>query len=404
MGGPTPPLDPVARRALDAGLATPDEIAATGTAPPMLEELLVREGILTKGQLAGAPRPASSAQTTGIPPQGEPFGRYVKVSRLGGGGMGEVWKAWDSALGRWVALKFLLQNKPEETARFLREAQLAARLSHPNIAAIYEVGELAGRRYIAMDFSLARAIEGVSVTVSGTIVGTPNFMAPEQARCESVDARADVYSLGAALYEILTGTIPFAADNVYQVIVRLQEREAVPPRRIDPSIDADLETIVLKCMEKDRARRYPTAAELAEDLDRWLEGAAIRARRSTLVYRLRKGFARRRTALATAAGVALVAASPRQRARGRTSTGAASGAVPSSSNSPACPSTPRPGRLRSLAPRGSRLRRGPSRGGPPLPPPRGRPSRAGGLRPRRCRRSGPRDGAPRARPAPHGAL
>ncbi|HZN62223.1 MAG TPA: bifunctional serine/threonine-protein kinase/formylglycine-generating enzyme family protein [Planctomycetota bacterium] len=269
------------------------------------------------------------------------FGPYLLDLPLGKGGMGEVWKAKDSRLDRWVALKFLRQEDPGEFARFQREAQTAAGLSHPGIAAIYEVGEIDGRHYIAMqhvsgrtietfprsdwrllvtllrdaaravehahrkgiihrdlkpenlivekaddgwravvlDFGLARPIQGgEKLSLSGSIVGTPAYMSPEQARGAKLDERSDVYSLGASLYEVLTNRIPFEASSVFDTLKRVAEEDPVRPRLVNPRIHRDLETIVLKCMEKVPGRRYGSARELADDLTRFLAGELILAR------------------------------------------------------------------------------------------------------------------------------
>jgi len=305
------------------------------------------------------------------------LGRYVLVQRIGSGGFGEVWKAWDTQLARWTAVKLLKGRDDEEIARFTREAQTAGRLSHPHIAAVYEVGQEGGRHFIAMqlidgqtlktyprtdraalvrlvrdaaravahahglgivhrdlkpenimvergtversngltaervfvmDFGLARAVHGGSkLSVSGTVVGTPAYMSPQQARGERVDARTDVYSLGATLYEILADRPPFHGRDIVDILVAVCQDEPRPPRRIDPSINADLETIVLKCLEKDADRRYPSAAALADDLDRFLAGEPISARPASFVYRLRKRIAKRKglVALAFVAVIAL---------------------------------------------------------------------------------------------------
>ncbi len=311
------------------------------------------------------PASADSASNT--------FGKFVRTEKLGAGGMGEVWKAWDRDLARWVALKFLKGGDDVEILRFTREAQTAARLAHPNIAAIYEVGEANARRYIAMqyvegrtlkahrserreqvrivrdaaravqyahdhgivhrdikpenlmvtpaghvfvmDFGLARTVEGER-SVSGAIVGTPAYMPPEQARGEKVDARADVYSLGATLYEEVAGRAPFAGGNAYEVLRKLQDYDPATLSGVEP----DLETIVLKCLEKDRGRRYASAGDLADDLDRWLAGEPVAARRASIGYRLRKRLAKRKALVAVAAagvlGVAvLVGLLGRERSR-----------------------------------------------------------------------------------------
>ncbi len=269
--------------------------------------------------------------------------------------MGEVWKARDESLGRDVAVKLLLQSTPEDVARFHREAQLASRLSHPGIAAIYEFGSdgetpyltmqfvdglpldraglsasgavaavrdacravafahskgivhrdlkpsnimiegrphqpgssaVDGRVYV-MDFGLARNLKGDSrLTATGLIVGTPAFMPPEQARGESVDARADVYSLGATLYRLLAGRDPFAGADLFALLTSVVSDEAPPLRRINPGIDRELEAVVLKSLEKDPARRYASAALLADDLDRFLRGEPVLARPPSAARRL----------------------------------------------------------------------------------------------------------------------
>jgi tetratricopeptide (TPR) repeat protein len=313
-----------------------------------------------------------------LPPSAR-FGKFVRVSKLGAGGMGEVWKAWDADLSRWVALKFMRIPDPDELARFRREAQMAGRLAHPNIAAVYEFGETAGTPWIAMeyipgqtlktfprndrkllvrlvrdaaravqhaneegivhrdlkpenlmvverkktstgrftagghrlyvmDFGLARPTEGASdLSASGLVVGTPHYMAPEQARGERAGAPADVWSLGATLYELLTDRKPFSGSNVLEVLKSAQESEPKAPRRVDPTIDADLETITLKCLEKEAGRRYPSAQGLADDLGRWLEGDPILARRHSVLYRLKKRVLKNR-ALSGAVGAAVLIA------------------------------------------------------------------------------------------------
>jgi tetratricopeptide (TPR) repeat protein/predicted Ser/Thr protein kinase len=151
-----------------------------------------------------------------------------------------------------------------------------------------------GRVYLT-DFGLAKALDSneAKLTRTGVIMGTPGYMSPEQARGQPglLDVRTDVYSLGGTLYTLLTGKEPFeprADEDMMAILTRVVEEELPPPRRIDPSIPADLDTIVLKAMAKDPSRRYPTAKEMAEDLQRWLDGEPIRARRAGIAYRLRK--------------------------------------------------------------------------------------------------------------------
>jgi len=313
------------------------------------------------GAIPSAP-PAAPPEVAIAAPSSH-FGRYVRTSLLGEGGMGQVWKAWDKPLGRWVALKFVKTKDDAEIARFAREAQIAGQLSHPNIAAIYEFGESDGRPFIAMqyvgghtldkvrsdrrslatlvrdaaravhhahqrgivhrdlkptnlmvsgrhiyvmDFGLARSVEtDVRATASGSIVGTPAYMSPEQARCERVDGRADVWALGATLYDRLAGRPPFAGPTLLDILRRLADEEPVRPRSIDPTIDADLETIALKCLEKDATRRYESAAALADDLDRFLAGEPVAARPISGVARIWRR-AKRNRALSIATLAALL--------------------------------------------------------------------------------------------------
>ena len=304
------------------------------------------------------------------------FGKFVRVRKLGQGGMGEVWQAWDIPLGRWVALKFLTGGDETEIARFTQEAHVAGKLAHPNITAVYEVGEAQGRHYIAMqfidgttasklprgdrrllarlirdaaraleeahragvvhrdlkpenllvrgrrgsgsavassgsgidephvfvtDFGLARRTEGVSgLSMSGAIIGTPSYMAPEQSRGEKVGPAADVYGLGATLYDLLTGEPPFSGASIFELIKALQEQDAPSMRAKVPGIEHDLDTIVLKCLEKDPARRYASAADLADDIDRFLQGEPIAARPVSLVYRVRRNLWKRRAVVTVA--------------------------------------------------------------------------------------------------------
>ncbi len=289
-----------------------------------------------------------------VPPERR-FGKFACTGKLGAGAMGEVWKAVDTELRRLVAIKLLKGGDDEEIARFKREAQVAGKLSHPNIAAIYEVGFDNSRHFIAMqfidgqtlktfprddrrllvrlvrdvalalayahehgvvhrdlkpenimavgrgamshiyvtDFGLARAAEGRSeLSASGLVVGTPAYMAPEQARGERVGPSADVYALGATLYELLADSPPFQGESIVAVLAKVQSEEAKPLTRI--GVDRDLATIVEKCLEKEPRRRYPTAADLAHDLTRWLDGEPISARPASMWYRVRKQVAKRR--------------------------------------------------------------------------------------------------------------
>ncbi len=341
--------------------------------PEKKPQLAIKTVMVTPAGATGVvPTPAS------LPPDVEKalqdpakrFGKYVLVRLLGKGGMGEVFLAWDSSLARHVALKFLSGQAVLEKARFLREAQLAARLKHPHIVSVYEAGEIEGRAYIAleyvqgrtldacdlplekslsvmadaaeavhhaheqgvihrdlkpqnlmldakgrvyvMDFGLALQVEAPSgMSLSGAILGTPAFMSPEQARGEreKVDRRSDVYSLGTTLYALLTGRPPASGKAVLDVIQKVAEGRIEAPRKKKPSIPAEVETLVLKAMELEPPRRYATALEMAQDLRRYLQGEAIEARPASTVYRARKKLLKHRwVALASAAAILLATA------------------------------------------------------------------------------------------------
>ncbi len=295
------------------------------------------------------------------------LGKYVVVQEIGRGGMGAVYKAWDTQLRRWTALKILLTTgAQEDVLRFRREAQTAASLKHPNIVGIYEVTDsddkhliameyiegrsLAGEKLPAlkaadliarisraldyahsrgvihrdikphnimvdgqgtpylMDFGLAKSLEGPShLTVTGTVVGTPGYMSPEQAagRTSQVDRQSDVYSLGAVLYEVLTGHAPFKGANAVDTLKMVMNDDPVPPSELNPAVLRDLETIVLKCLEKERSKRYPGAKALAQDLEQFVEGRAIVAKRAPASTKLARKIRRQWVPL-VAAGASLL--------------------------------------------------------------------------------------------------
>jgi hypothetical protein len=304
---------------------------------------------------------------------------YEILGELSRGGMGVVFKARQVSLKRVVALKMLRDGVlagPGELARFRREAEAVARLQHPHVVQIHEIGEAEGRPFFSLEYveggSLAQKLGGTPLpsrqaallaeplaravhaahqrgiihrdlkpanvlltadgqpkitdfglarhldadpgqTPSGAVVGTPSYMAPEQAggKARQAGPAADVYALGAILYELLTGRPPFRAATPLDTVLQVMSEEPVPPSRLQPKVARDLETICLKCLNKEPDRRYASAADLADDLHRYLGGQPIRAR-PTPVWRRALKWAKRRPALAAlgvvsaAAGLALV--------------------------------------------------------------------------------------------------
>ncbi len=327
----------------------------------------------------GPPPARGAAAATAVP-------GYQILGVLGRGGMGVVYKARQTGLDRVVALKMIPGDGPAEVSslvRFRAEAQAVARLRHPNIVQIYEVGELPsadglpGRPYFSMEYleggslarrlarelptprqaaelleTLARAIHhahergvvhrdlkpgnvlldrdgtpkvsdfglarrlagdgssgGVSAqTQSGDVLGTPGYMAPEQAAGNSKDVgpAADVYALGAILYECLAGRPPFEGRTAVETLHRLLQEDPEPPARLRPGLPRDLETVCLKCLEKDPAKRYASARALADDLRSFLAGEPIQARPAGATARLTR-WARRRPTVAVLFAVGAVA-------------------------------------------------------------------------------------------------
>jgi serine/threonine protein kinase len=322
--------------------------------------------------------PSPGPSPEGAAGKGPVIPGYEILGKLGQGGMGVVYKARQVRLNRVVALKVLRDGilaGPEQLARFQGEARAVARLQHPDIVQIYEVGEHEGRPYLALelvdggslaeklngtplppaeaarfvetlarathhahrqgiihrdlkpanvlltaggtpkitDFGLAKDLEAevfLSHTPSGTLLGTPSYMAPEQAwgKTGEVGPAADVYAMGAILYEALTGRPPFLASRLLEVLEQVRSQDPLPPARFRPKLPRDLGTICLKCLQKRPQGRYAGALDLAEDLRRFQAGEPIQARPTPLWERGWKWVRRRPTAaaLAVVSGLASV--------------------------------------------------------------------------------------------------
>lgn len=299
------------------------------------------------------------------------LGDYELLGLIARGGMGVVYRARQISLNREVAVKMIRTSRfasRQEVRRFRTEAEVAARLDHPNLVPIYEVGEHEGEYFYSMKLiegpNLARMASGLDVreavgltakiaravhaahqlgvlhrdlkpenilidpagephvtdfglamdlgeasaeSGSGVVMGTPHYMPPEQAagRRSLMSTAADVYGLGAVLYRLLTGRPPFEGDSAVEILQKVVNRSPDPPRDLNRAVDRDLETICLKCLEKDPKDRYGSAEALAQDLDRWLRIEPIEARPISTTERVAK-WARRRPSVAAAAAAVVV--------------------------------------------------------------------------------------------------
>ena len=269
--------------------------------------------------------------------------RYRVEARIGQGGMAEVYRGFDPALDRTVAIKVLLPPYDRDAgfvARFRREAQAAARLSHPNIVGVYDTGADGETQYIVMeyiegrtlasflagggkptpmqavelgdkiagalaaahaqgivhrdikpanvmvtregavkvmDFGIARLQSDATAPQTSSVIGTPAYFSPEQAQGLPVDSRSDIYSLGCVLYELLAHRPPFTGDTPVAIAYKQVNESPVPPSQVNPDVPPALDAVVMKCMAKNPANRYQSAAELSADLDRVRKGQDVEA-------------------------------------------------------------------------------------------------------------------------------
>ncbi len=300
---------------------------------------------------------------------------YEILAELGHGGMGVVYKAFQQRLSRLVALKMIRAGslaKPEDLARFRIEAEAVAKLCHPNIIQIYDIGEVGNLPFVALelleggsldgslkrtpqpakssavllatlaraihaahqagivhrdlkpsnvllgsdgtpkitDFGLAKRLEEEGYTETGQVLGSPSYIPPEQAqgRAKEVGPAADIYALGAILYEMLTGRPPFKGTTPLETVLQVLNEDPVPPSRLQSQVPRDLETICLKCLAKEPHKRYQSALTLADDLDRYICDRPIHARRTPLLERGLK-WVRRRPTMSSLLAVACLVAS-----------------------------------------------------------------------------------------------
>jgi len=330
------------------------------TDPPPEEELTVRQSLPGDFETEVGHVSNVEAGEARVPQR---IGPLEMKGKLGQGGMGIVYRARHIELNSDVAVKFL--NVGEEADRFLHEARTMARLSHPGIVRIHHVDTSGDTPYMVMDLihgeTLARVIRleripprrglqlcaqlcriiayahskdvihrdlkpgnimlvpddpswelrvmdfglakhhDTNLTRSGSILGTPGYMSPEQAQGwrESIGPRSDVYSIGAVLYEMLTGMPPFSGDSIPEILYKVVHTDPLSPRQLNPTVDRYAEAICLKALDKEPRRRYQTSDEMASDIDRYLAGKPIEARPMSAVRRAWRKIRRNRLASVT---------------------------------------------------------------------------------------------------------
>ena len=265
-------------------------------------------------------------------------GRYQVIEELGKGGMGRVYKVFDTKIKEKVALKLIkpeVASDKETIERFNNELRLARRIRHKNVCGMFDIGEVEGAHFITMeyvhgedlksmirmaaglsigavlsigkqvcdgfaeahnlgvvhrdlkpqnimidkggnakimDFGIARSIREKGITGPSVMIGTPEYMSPEQAEAKEIDHRSDIYSLGIILYEMATGRVPFEGDTALSVAMKHKGEIPKNPKQFNPNIPDDLSGVMLKCLEKDRAKRYQTAAEVRSELEKIEKG------------------------------------------------------------------------------------------------------------------------------------
>src|SRR5919107_1540647 len=228
--------------------------------------------------------------------------RFRIEERVGSGGMSTVYLAWDPTLERWVAIKLMhrdISSDPDQLERFRREARAVAQLNHPHVVTVIDAGEDDGTPYIVFeyiegetlndpdgrakvtDFGIARSMEAQGLTATGRVLGTTDYVSPEQALGHEVTEQSDIYSLGIVLYEMLTGEAPFQADT--QVAVAMKHvREPMPDaQRRRPEISATLAAVVERATAKETQNRYATVEDMVHDLEEVLAIEAARTGQAT---------------------------------------------------------------------------------------------------------------------------